>query len=240
MCAACKRLVVECVFVAALLSWLLTISMLFSSRYSACSVGRADSGLGRFINIMGMNGAVHWRVGADGVLALSKGSPPTNATFYVEWLDSEWFCLRALQDLRVLEVMPPAGEQPWTVRARSFACGEAVQLFSYRGRSLFSKGVGSYLNQREAQHVRAHGDTVPWRPLQKETRGTRISVDVLSPSSAGAMAFERKLLALLRDFCAVQGAAVNSSAAVRGSPASRQAVSSVDKVVNRPSMNTRT
>jgi len=214
-CTAWKRIVVECVVVVTVVSWLLTLLALFSSRYSACNVGGGNplstAGLGRFINIRGVSGAFHWRVGPDRVLALARGGAPPNATFYVEWLDSEWFCLRCMKDLRVLEVLPPGGDQPWTVRARSFACGDTVQLFSYRGHSLFSKGVGSYLNQRELQYVRAHGDTVPWRPLQKETRGTRIGVDVLSPSVTDTVAFERRLLAVLRDLCG-QGAATSTAA----------------------------
>jgi len=45
-------------------------------------------------------------VKSDGVLAVSRTATGVNASFHVEWQDKEWFCLRSLNDLRVVEVLP--------------------------------------------------------------------------------------------------------------------------------------
>ena len=49
---------------------------------------------------------------------------------------------------------------------------------------------------REMQHLRAHGDTLPWSPLLRETRQTRITVDE-SPAAKDPINYERRVLGLL-------------------------------------------
>ena len=98
--------------------------------------------------------------------------------------------------MRVVEVMPAGGAQPWVLRTVRFGCSQPAQLFAYRGHSLFSKGAGSYVNMREVQHLRAHGDTLPWSPLLRETRQTRVAVDEASAAKDPG-GFERRLLSLL-------------------------------------------
>ena len=138
---------------------------------------------------------MHWNVGADGVLAVARRSS-ANSSFHVEWQDKEWFCLRSLADLRVVEVVPAHSAQPWVLRTGRYGCSEPAQHFAYRGHSIYSQGAGSYVNMREMQHLRAHGDTLPWSPLLRETRQTRITVDE-SPAAKDPINYERRVLGLL-------------------------------------------
>ena len=67
--------------------------------------------------------------------------------------------------------MPSDAAQPWVLRTVHFGCRLPAQLFAYRGHSIFSKGAGSYVNMRELQHLRAHGDTLPWCVALVRVRG---------------------------------------------------------------------
>ena len=58
-------------------------------------------------------------------------------------------------------------------------------------------GAGSYVNMRAMQHLRAHGDTLPWSPLSRETRQTRVAVDEASAAAKDPGGFERRLLSLV-------------------------------------------
>ena len=62
--------------------------------------------------------------------------------------------------------------------------GAAEQLFQYRGRSMYSRGVDGYVNLRDWQHLRVHGDRMPWTPMRKESRMTRVSVEVVGETAA--------------------------------------------------------
>ena len=125
----------------------------------------------RTLGCRSWNGAAFWNVGSGGVLAVSRTATGVNASFHVEWQvraslaaptlaspasittsitslrvglqDKEWFCLRSLADLRVVEVMPSDAAQPWVLRAVRYGCSQPAQLFAYRGHSIFSKGASS-------------------------------------------------------------------------------------------------
>ena len=176
--------------------------MLFASRYEECR-GAQASHYGRFVNIASASGALSWTVGKDGVLGTTRHHP-ANATFLVEYRggDKTWFCLRALPELRVVEAVPPrGGPQEWMLRLGRIGCtGAAEQLFQYRGRSMYSKGVDGYVNLRDWQHLRVHGDRMPWTPMRKESRMTRVSVEVVGETAAEAVAVNERLLALVSNF----------------------------------------
>ena len=78
--------------------------------------------------------------------------------------------------------------------------GAAEQLFQYRGRSMYSRGVDGYVNLRDWQHLRVHGDRMPWTPMRKESRMTRVSVEVVGETAAEAVAVNERLLALVSNF----------------------------------------
>ena len=181
---------------------LLTLGVLFASRYEECR-GAQASHYGRFVNIASASGALSWTVGKDGVLGTTRHHP-ANATFLVEYRggDKTWFCLRALPELRVVEAVPPrGGPQEWMLRLGRIGCtGAAEQLFQYRGRSMYSKGVDGYVNLRDWQHLRVHGDRMPWTPMRKESRMTRVSVEVVGETAAEAVAVNERLLALVSNF----------------------------------------
>ena len=112
------------------------------------------------------------------------------------WQDKEWFCLRSAGDLRLVEVSPAGATQPFVLHTKWYGCTEPAQQFSYRGHSIWSKGAGSYVNMRQLQHLRAHGDTMPWMPLLRETRTTRLVIDE-APEAKDPITYERRVLGLL-------------------------------------------
>ena len=197
-----RRLALECAILLFILSWLAALGVLFASRYEECR-GAQASHYGRFVNIASASGALSWTVGRDGVLGTTRHHP-ANATFLVEYRggDKSWFCLRALPELRVVEAVPPrGGPQEWMLRLGRIGCtGAAEQLFQYRGRSMYSKGVDGYVNLRDWQHLRVHGDRMPWTPMRKESRMTRVSVEVVGETAAEAVAVNERLLALVSNF----------------------------------------
>ena len=103
--------------------------------------------------------------------------------------------MRDATALRIVEVVPASSATPWVLRTGWYGCNMDAQHFAYRGHSLYSKGAGSYVNMRELQHLRAHGDTRPWAPLLRETRQTRVQIDEAPASDP--ITFERRLLGLL-------------------------------------------
>lgn len=197
-----KRVLLELLVVVVLLLWIFMMAFTMASRLEPCQVSpsvRSDLG-NRFVTIKSWNGAAHWSVGGDGVLAVGRGKwgLAANTSFHVEWQDKEWFCLRSLADLRLVEVGAAASAQPFVLRTAHYGCSQPAQMFAYRGHSIYSKGAGSFVNMREAQYLRAHGDTLPWSPLQRETRQTRVAVDEAPAArEPGPADFQRKILGLL-------------------------------------------
>jgi len=194
-----KRLLLEFFVFAVLLLWVFMMAHNLASRFKPCfhegmPVGRAAGN--RFVIIKSWTGATHWNAGVDGVLSAWRAGQASNSSFHVEWQDKEWFCLRSLADLRLVEVAPADDPKKGVLRTGRFGCSQPAQLFSYRGHSIFSKGAGSYVNMREQQNLRAHGDTLPWSPLLRETRQTRVAVDN-APEAKDPEGFERRLLGLL-------------------------------------------
>lgn len=131
---------------------------------------------------------------------MRASSPITIAAATAElhslWQDKDWFCLRSVGDLRLVEVSPAGATQPFVLHTKRYGCTEATQQFSYRGHSIWSKGAGSYVNMRQLQHLRAHGDTMPWAPLLRETRQTRLVIDE-APEAKDPITYERRVLGLL-------------------------------------------
>ena len=104
--------------------------------------------------------------------------------------------MRSLADLRLVEVSAAGATQPFVMHTKRFGCTEPTQQFAYRGHSIWSKGAGSYVNMRQLQYLRAHGDTQPWAPLLRETRQTRLVIDE-APEAKDPITYERRVLGLL-------------------------------------------
>jgi hypothetical protein len=167
-----KRLGLECMVVGLLLLWLYTGSHIFASRYDEC---RTHSGGGQesrasFVSIRSLSGNYQWQAASSGVLGIARGAA-TNVSFHLEWRDDAWFCLRSLADLRVVQVEPAGSAHAGVLRTAGYGCSSDAHLFQYKGRSIYSKGAGSYINARELKFLRAHGDTMPWRAAHRTHEG---------------------------------------------------------------------
>lgn len=195
-----SRLFAECAVLIIVILWLGTIALLYATRAQGCHVFTSpNTGRGRFVHLRAYNGRP-WRVGGDGVLSLAPkaGNHGVDASlaFAVEWEDDEWFCLRWLGDMRLLEVVMPPAAQAWTIRTGKLGCTAREQRFTFRQASVFSLGAGSFVNVRNDEAVRAHGDRFPWTPQTLQTRQTALSVTEL-PDLTVAPAYEAKLLRLV-------------------------------------------
>jgi hypothetical protein len=108
-------------------------------------------------------------------------------------------CGRAagLRNMRLVEVARPGTPDAFMLKlSRRYACDEPTAFFALRGRSLYSLGVGGFVNYREEWHVRAHGDSgPPWTPLLYETAATMVALEPL-PDRRDYV--ERSLLDLVR------------------------------------------
>jgi|TARA_B100000524_G_scaffold309992_1_gene186155 hypothetical protein len=199
-----KRLRVECLVLLLLISWGVTMSVVVSSRFSHCRTSGPLQHIDRFVNFQTQHAIEggHWTVDANGLLAVSSVTLH-NASWAIEWQPElkGWFCLRWLQrggsELRLLEAAGSSGEMPWVLRTGTYGCRKDAQLFKFRGRSLFSKGTGSFVNLRARRHLRTHGDTQPWRPLLRETRLTYLIIDAFPELPVDTQAYERRLLDLI-------------------------------------------
>lgn len=200
-----RRLGVECLVLLLLLSWGITMTVVLSSSFSQCRTLGPLRHVDRFVNFQtqyASGGSGHWQIGVDGLLGVSA-TASRNASWVVEWQPElkGWFCLRWLQpgpfELRLLEAVAPSSDPPWVLRAGRYGCHDDSQLFTFRGRSLYSKTVGSYINLRSQQHLRTHGDVFPWKPLTKETRQTYLLVDAFPELPVDTSAHERRLLAFI-------------------------------------------
>jgi len=193
-----RRLGGECIVLFVMCSWMIMLCMLFSSRFSECYAKSIQRALGRYVNIKSFNGILHWEVNEAGIVGVGTRSPQ-NATFHVEWHDEHWFCLRHMRDLRIVEVMDASDENPWALRTLSYGCTNSRQLFTFRGHGIFSKAANGYINTRESQYLRAHGDNTPWKPLLRETRQARIIVESIPGTLDDVLALEGRLLTLVAD-----------------------------------------
>ena len=94
--------------------------------------------------------------------------------FHAEW-HGEYFCLRWLVDMRLVEVVAD-GPERFVLRANRRRCDRPAQHFEYHKYSLWNRGAQSYVNVRNTRLLRAHGDAAPWKPLHRETRYTRMGL----------------------------------------------------------------
>ena len=183
-----KRLRVECLVLLLLISWGVTMSVVVSSRFSHCRTSGPLQHIDRFVNFQTQHAIEggHWTVDANGLLAVSSVTLH-NASWAIEWQPElkGWFCLRWLQR---------GGSE---LRTGTDGCRKDAQLFKFRGRALFSKGTGSFVNLRARRHLRTHGDTQPWRPLLRETRLTYLIIDAFPELPVDTQAYERRLLDLI-------------------------------------------
>ena len=186
----------ECAVLAFFLFFLLTGAHIFAARYAECvpHSGVGQDGRSDFVVIRSLAGTHSWQVGSSGALGIARGAA-TNTSFHLEWRDDRWFCLRSLADLKVVQVEPEGSAQASILRTAQYGCTADAQLFQYKGRSLYSKSAASYINARELKFLRAHGDTMPWRPMLRETRQTRVVLEPMQPPPGPA--FMTRLLALV-------------------------------------------
>ena len=137
-----------------ILIWLFTVALLHSTREQGCRLftSATAQSRGRFVRISSYTG-LDWYVGGDGVLSLRRGGYSINASFSVEWQHGGFFCLRSLEDLRLVEVVSPPGSNAHTLRTGRYGCTTPQQHFSFRASSIFSHGVNSFINVRDKRWV---------------------------------------------------------------------------------------
>ena len=200
------RIAIECLLLLLLCSWSLTF--LSWRQTKACSPPHAHAGVGRSpVAIVSVRTGLMWSVDERGVVVMHEravdepSEPPSRQAFHLEWQQpvgsDSYFCLRWLRDMRLVEVALPGETDEYMLRVGgSYGCDHSAAHFAFRGSSLFSLGVGSFVNVRESWHVRAHGDKgPPWTALRAETRATQVSVEPL-PDRRDYL--ERSLLELVR------------------------------------------
>lgn len=121
---------------------------------------------------------LYWRLSdRDGVIVADESPPET--PFRIEPVSSDEstnasFAIRHLSSLQLISVVPPGDPNAYVLRLGPLRPRSAHELFTVRGASLWSNGVGSLINHRERTAVRAHGNTEPWQPLTVETYSTRV------------------------------------------------------------------
>ena len=203
------RIAIECLVLLLLGSCSLTF--LSWRQTKACSPPHARAGVGRSpVAIVSVRTGLAWSVDEHGTVVMETrgmddpSEPPSRQAFHLEWQQpvgssDSYFCLRWLRDMRLVEVALPGAADEYMLRVGgSYGCDHSAAHFAFRGSSLFSLGVGSFVNVREDWHVRAHGDKgPPWKPLRDETRATQVSVEPL-PDRRDYV--ERNLLELVRRF----------------------------------------
>lgn len=202
LAAECGTLLLLCSWVLTLLSWMRAPPSC-APPHAHSGVGRSpvaivslDSGLAWTIN------GAHF-VHLDDRVSDEPQAEPSRQAFHLEWQvppeqtqpgeppraannfpapeAERYFCLRWLRDMRLVEVVLPGRAEEHMLRlSNRFACDEPASFFAFRGSSLYSLGAKSFINYREFEHVRAHSDIgPPWRPLEKETSRTRVSIQPL-------------------------------------------------------------
>mmetsp|Transcript_22347 Transcript_22347/g.68027 ORF Transcript_22347/g.68027 Transcript_22347/m.68027 type:complete len:241 (-) Transcript_22347:371-1093(-) len=193
---SCRRLAVECVVFAMLLSWLVAMCFLVAEKYTECAASSVSRG-SSYIDIRAWAGSLYWTVRQDGEVGVAHGRPRT-ATWRMEEQKDGWFCLRHLLDLRVMEAIPADGSpDAMSLRLRRYGCDSDTQFFKFQGKSMYNKAAGSFINMRELRMLRTHGDTTPWQPLRRETRATRVLIEEASDAPRLAADVEGRMLALL-------------------------------------------
>ena len=81
-----KRVLLEIMVFLVLAAWVLLIAYNLASKLDPCHIAPVAHELGnRFVSIRSWNGAMHWTVGTDGVLSVSRKSGAANTSFHVEW-----------------------------------------------------------------------------------------------------------------------------------------------------------
>mmetsp|Transcript_2257 Transcript_2257/g.7130 ORF Transcript_2257/g.7130 Transcript_2257/m.7130 type:complete len:263 (-) Transcript_2257:340-1128(-) len=193
---SCRRLAVECLVFALLVSWLVGMCFLLADTYTDCAASSSSRGLS-YVNIRAWAGSLYWTVGRNSEVGVAHGRP-RNSTWRVEEQHDGWFCLRHVADLRVMEAIPNNGKpEAMSLRLGRFGCDSETQHFKFQGKSMYNKAVGSFINMREIRLLRTHGDSPPWQPLRRETRGTRLIVEEASDTARLAADVEKRLLTLL-------------------------------------------
>lgn len=190
-----KRLCAECGVLLLMVSWMLTAYSWSHASSCRASIHAAHSRQQQFVSIRAFN-ALHWIVDEGGLVRLASAtdSGMGKLGFHVEW-QGEAFCLRWLATNKLVEVVTAPGADQYVLRARRYGCDDDAQRFTLTSRgSLFNLGASSHINVREEWHLRAHGDNFPWKPLPRETRATRVTLEEMAGLAA---AWERSLLSLL-------------------------------------------
>lgn len=196
-----RRLAAEIGGVLLVCSWLLTAYSWWATDCHAVvrdaqSTVRAPP----FVSLRAYNG-LRWMVDDDaGTVRLADARTPEGQEalgFHMEW-HGDAFCLRWLKTNRVVEAVAGPGAAAFTLRTRRYGCDEPAQRFTLNSRgALYNVGAASFINVREQWQLRAHGDTLPWKPLPYETHQTHVTLEELLPGRAAA--FERGMLALLAE-----------------------------------------
>lgn len=205
------RMAAECGVLVVLCSWALTMYTWYGLLGPSCSPPHAAAGVGRApVAIVSASTGLSWSVDERGFVYMSDREgdeatgPPSRQAFHLEWQVADGtnssgrhFCLRYLRDMRLVEAVGQGHPDAFMLRLGArYSCVDPASFFTLRGRSLYSLGVGSYVNYRDHWHVRAHGDKgPPWTPLLDETVRTYVSIDPL-PDRRDYV--ERRLLELVR------------------------------------------
>ncbi len=212
-----SRLAIECLLLILLVSWALNLYT-WTFPAAACAIGRGSPAVQEYrppiCALRAFNGN-YWTVETDArsgrtLLRLAALAPdagtPDQLAFHLEQSDGEWFCLRWMATMHLVEVVPPeadslgaaGGGMPHTLQLgrRNHSCRSDHQRFALRGHSIYSKGAASFINTRDHRELRAHGDVgPPWRPLASETLRSRVQCEALG----GATALAQKYAELLRE-----------------------------------------
>lgn len=204
------RVAAECAALIVIFSWALTMYLWYSRAISpSCAPPHAQAGVGRSpVAIVSVHSGLAWSVDERGTIHMSDrevdeiAAPPSRQAFHLEWQPAGTnssgghFCLRYLRNMRLVEAVRHGQADEYTLRLSArYSCTNEGNFFNFRGRSLYSLGVGSFVNHREYLHVRAHGDAgPPWKPLQVETSRTHVSIEPL-PDRRDYL--ERSLISLI-------------------------------------------
>ena len=199
------RVAAECAALVVIFSWALTMYMWYRTAVGpSCAPPHAQAGVGRSpVAIVSVHSRLAWSVDEKtGTIHMSDrvvdeiAAPPSIQAFHLEWQTpagtnssggsggsggSGHFCLRYLRNMRLVEAVRQGQAEEFMLRLSArYSCSHEGSFFSFRGRSLYSLGVGSLVNYREYVHVRAHGDVgPPWKPLVEETARTQVSIEPL-------------------------------------------------------------
>ena len=188
-----NRLCGECLALLLLCSW--AFNMYTHLQLAECNGERASQRsqgqLPAVAAIVAHNGG-YWHADPSGLLRVASDDPPgIGGAFHFERDGtSEWFCLRWIANMRLVEVVllnaVPVPKGTVAIGAHMlrlspalrFGCHSDAQRFSLRGQSLYSKGAASFINVRSGVHLRAHSDIgPPWVALRRETLHSQVALE---------------------------------------------------------------